>query len=358
MADDSFPSCTVTRLPKLGVEDIVPRNKLLLADDSVTIRKVVKLTFEDEGIDVIDVPDGDSAWQQLQSEIPDVVLADVHMPGLDGYELCRRIREGATTAALPVLLLVGSFESFDESRAAAAGATGHMTKPFQSIRQLVAQVKELLGQAKDAAAFENTIPAEGTVEETDQAERSSANTEPLSPEIADTSRKAVDTSDIDSLYDESLEPIMELPVAVAGNEELGDVSTDDLLIETGSDGPTLEVPNVSIGNQEEKLGGEEHSVEYLPEAAATNSGSPYSYVTNHGSDYPDSSAQTEPLSDSGNILDIPAFDAKPIDPPLPAPAKSSAAAVSLSPEQIELIVQKVIERLEEKYDRGPESAFR
>jgi CheY-like chemotaxis protein len=120
----------------------VSKQKLLLADDSVTIQKVVKLTFADEGIDVDVVGDGDMAMLKFAESAPDIVLADVNMPGLNGYEVCERIKH--TQGNIPVVLLVGSFEPFDAEEADRVGADGFLTKPFQSIRQLVEMVSSLL----------------------------------------------------------------------------------------------------------------------------------------------------------------------------------------------------------------------
>ncbi|HNU08193.1 MAG TPA: response regulator, partial [Pyrinomonadaceae bacterium] len=122
-------------------------HKLLLADDSVTIQKVVNLTFVDEGIEVIAVGDGDSAMERFVEARPDLVLADVNMPGLSGYEICERIKSDPDSNGIPVILLVGSFEPFDEAEAKRVGADEHLTKPFQSIRQLVNTVTALLGGA-------------------------------------------------------------------------------------------------------------------------------------------------------------------------------------------------------------------
>lgn len=120
------------------------KRKLLLADDSETVQKVVNLTFELEGIEVVTFGDGDSAMSQFSAVAPDVVLADVHMPGLDGYQICHNIKTNEATKNTPVILLVGSFEPFDEQRAMQVGADDYLTKPFQSIRQLVSKVNELL----------------------------------------------------------------------------------------------------------------------------------------------------------------------------------------------------------------------
>lgn len=120
------------------------KHKLLLADDSITIQKVVNLTFADEGIEVIAVSDGNSAMEKFAEIRPDLVMADINMPGLTGYEICERIKQDEETRAIPVILLVGSFEPFDEDEAKRVGADAFLTKPFQSIQQLVAKVSDLL----------------------------------------------------------------------------------------------------------------------------------------------------------------------------------------------------------------------
>lgn len=124
------------------------KHSLLLADDSITIQKVVNLTFADEGYEVRAYGDGDSAMSAILEQRPDIVLADVNMPGQDGYLICEELRQNDATRDLPVILLVGSFEPFDGQRAAAVGANAYLTKPFQSIRQLVEQVNELVAAAQ------------------------------------------------------------------------------------------------------------------------------------------------------------------------------------------------------------------
>jgi CheY-like chemotaxis protein len=125
------------------------RRTLLLADDSPTVQKVVSLTFDDEGFRVIAVGTGEQALAELERGVPDIVLADVHMPAPDGYELCARIKRDERTRHVPVMLLVGSFEPFDEAEARKSGADEVLTKPFQSIRELVNKVGGLLGSHPD-----------------------------------------------------------------------------------------------------------------------------------------------------------------------------------------------------------------
>ena len=121
---------------------------MLLADDSAAIQKVIELTFADEGMQVFSVGNGRLALETLEQVAPDVVLADVFMPELNGYDLCRSIKQNERFARTPVMLLVSSFEPFDEDEARRAGADDIVAKPFQSIRQLVNRVGSLLGKSE------------------------------------------------------------------------------------------------------------------------------------------------------------------------------------------------------------------
>lgn len=144
------------------------KRKLLLADDSVTIQKVVNLTFADEGIEVITTGDGNSAMEKVREIKPDLVMADVNMPGINGYQICEQIKHDEATKQTPVILLVGSFEPFDEEKAQAVGADDYLTKPFQSIRQLVSKVNDLL--TANAPKDSSTVSFEDTLEIKEQTE--------------------------------------------------------------------------------------------------------------------------------------------------------------------------------------------
>ena len=117
---------------------------LLLADDSVTIQRVIELTFADEDIQVVAVGDGDQAIAQLEEHPPDVVLADVVMPGKSGYEVSSYIKQSERLAHIPVLLLTGAFEPVDQRRADESRCDGVLAKPFEP-QFVIARVKELLG---------------------------------------------------------------------------------------------------------------------------------------------------------------------------------------------------------------------
>jgi len=126
------------------------KTTLLLADDSVTIQRVIELTFADEDTQVIAVSDGDTAIARVEEEPPDIVLADAGMPGKNGYEVARYIKQSPHLAHIPVLLLTGAFEPLDEEKAREAGCDGVLAKPFEP-HLVIGRVKDLLARSRDAA---------------------------------------------------------------------------------------------------------------------------------------------------------------------------------------------------------------
>jgi CheY-like chemotaxis protein len=94
---------------------------ILLADDSITIQKIVNLTFSGEGIDVVTVGNGEAAVKKIHELRPALVLADIFMPGKNGYEVCDYIKSDPSLSPTPVILLVGAFEPFDSNEAAREG---------------------------------------------------------------------------------------------------------------------------------------------------------------------------------------------------------------------------------------------
>ncbi|HVN80363.1 MAG TPA: response regulator [Terriglobia bacterium] len=119
---------------------------ILLADDSITIQKIVNLTFSGEGIDVVTVSNGEAALRKVNEIHPDVILADIFMPGKNGYELCEHIKNSPDLRHIPVILLVGAFEPFDGNEATRVMADGHLTKPFE-IKVLISAVNSLISAA-------------------------------------------------------------------------------------------------------------------------------------------------------------------------------------------------------------------
>ncbi|MEO8070737.1 MAG: response regulator [Acidobacteriota bacterium] len=119
---------------------------LLLADDSVTIQRVIELTFAHEDVRVVSVSDGRRAVEWMNTDAPDIVLVDVEVPEIDGYALTTHIKTSPRLKHVPVLLLAGAFEPVDHLRAERAGCDGVIVKPFEP-QQLVGRVKDLLAHA-------------------------------------------------------------------------------------------------------------------------------------------------------------------------------------------------------------------
>jgi len=105
---------------------------VMVVDDSPTIRKILALTLERAGYRVLAAVDGHSALEQLREEVPNVILLDIAMPDLDGYEVCKRIKQDPRTQAVPVIMLSGKGAFFDKVKGHMAGATEYLTKPFET----------------------------------------------------------------------------------------------------------------------------------------------------------------------------------------------------------------------------------
>ena len=125
-------------------------HKLLLADDSVTIQRVIELTFSGEDVQVIAVGDGELAIARIPIEKPDIVLADIGMPKRNGYEVSAFVKEHPELSHVPVLLLAGAFEPVDEVRAKGSKCDGVLVKPFEP-QQVIARVRELIDRRKASA---------------------------------------------------------------------------------------------------------------------------------------------------------------------------------------------------------------
>lgn len=136
--------------------------KLLLADDSITIQKVVELVLLDEGFEIKTFNNGEDALSHISSFSPDIVLADIEMPKMNGYQLCEKIKSNPATKNIPVVLLAGAFEPLDEELAKKVGADDFLIKPFES-EDLIKKVNASLMVSRKAEAEVET-PAMEAVE--------------------------------------------------------------------------------------------------------------------------------------------------------------------------------------------------
>jgi CheY-like chemotaxis protein len=120
--------------------------KILLADKSITIQKVVEMLFSGKEYEVTCVSDGDSAFGEASRIVPDVVLADVDLPRIDGYSLAGRLRETAALAKVPVILMLSRDDVYDAMKGKLAGIVDNIAKPFES-QDLIGKVKKALSAA-------------------------------------------------------------------------------------------------------------------------------------------------------------------------------------------------------------------
>jgi CheY-like chemotaxis protein len=206
---------------------------LLLADDSVTIQKVVGISFASEDIALVTVDNGDDAIARARALRPDVILADVVMPGKSGYEVCEAIKADPALRHIPVLLLTGTFEAFDNERATRAGAAGHIAKPFEA-QALVERVKRLLASAPAPAPPAPPQPAPAVARQAPLTPPQPTNpnipapgARPVAPKPAARSEDAFD------FFDDSVAPPAQ-PRTATAESQLGS-SSSNLNFDAGDD---------------------------------------------------------------------------------------------------------------------------
>lgn len=118
--------------------------RVLIADDEHNIRHILDFSLHAEGFDVLSADNGEDAFTLAVTEIPDLIILDVMMPGKGGIETCRRLKEDNRTSAIPVVLLTARSSRADREAGDSVGADGYITKPFRP-QKVIEKVQELLG---------------------------------------------------------------------------------------------------------------------------------------------------------------------------------------------------------------------
>ncbi|HSE31225.1 MAG TPA: response regulator [Pyrinomonadaceae bacterium] len=356
--------------------------KLLLADDSVTIQKVIELTFADEGVRVIAFGNGDEAIDHLDEVAPDIVLADVFMPGKSGFEVCQYIKHSEKHKHIPVMLLVGSFEPFDEAEARRVGADDILTKPFQSIRRLIDRVGSLVGSrpadqrevptAELPHANEPSAPVQKL--DTEELAMTTADTQPLPEELRaevenrtpafaaatvgesrmETANRYETQTEADSLLDlGDYEPV----TAAVADDFVLDLDVEDephngseditRLYDTPAPQRTFVEPELTQTSSPEPLA----AVEYQPEVY---SASPAEYQASVTYDEPEVAYEDQ----VHEVPPVPEYVPAPVPVSVvaeaPSESTSSAAPISadsLSPEMIDAIARRVVEMMSDSVVR-------
>ncbi len=239
--------------------------KILLADKSITIQKVVEMLFSGKEYEVTCVSDGEAAISDASRIVPDVVLADVGLPRLDGYGLAARMKQTAALSQTPVILMMSRDDQYNENRGAAAGIVDHIAKPFES-QELIGRVKKALATAVSRpAAVQPAAPKQMPVAQAQPAARPPLSqqprpSEPLQASPVPPKPKAGVPSDIFGIIAEA--PASPAPAAAAkmqpaAEEEVFEVEPEIIEVkpEMIEAEPEIEVlPEMGIAPAEEASG--------------------------------------------------------------------------------------------------------
>lgn len=333
--------------------------KLLLADDSATIQKVIDLTFADEGVRVVAVGNGQDAIDQLLELQPDIVLADVFMPARNGYEVCEYVKTNEKLKHIPVMLLVGSFEPFDEAEARRVGADDILTKPFQSIRRLIDRVGSLV----------SSPPVE---KENPTAELPKV-PEPEEEEFMDTYELEVTTADTLPLEQALIEHGQKMEQPVAATESLpreetmetetrdDSPSDSDVLLDLGEFEPVHASADDEFVLDLDDQPGEVAAPAYaaaapmrtfvepeVKEAVAAAS----AYESTYQPQVHSSFADTQEVPFASAMQDVGVVEPEPVvAEPEPVAAPVAVNPGQLTPEMIDVIARRVVEMMSDKVVR-------
>ena len=330
--------------------------KLLLADDSATIQKVIDLTFADEGVRVVAVGNGQEAIDQLLELQPDIVLADVFMPARNGYEVCEYVKTNEKLKHIPVILLVGSFEPFDEAEARRVGADDILTKPFQSIRRLIDRVGALVSSppvGKESPTAELPKVPESEEEElmdTHDLEVTTADTLPLEQAFIDEEQKVEqpvaateslpreETMETETRDDSQSDSDVLLDLGEFEPVQAG--ADDDFVLDLDDEPGEVAAPAYAAAPMRTFVEPE------VKEAVAAASGYESSYQPHS------SFADTHELPFASPVQDVAVVEPEPIvAEPEPVAASTSFTPGQLTPEMIDVIARRVVEMMSDKVVR-------
>jgi CheY-like chemotaxis protein len=337
---------------QLKGQALLAGRKLLLADDSATIQKVIDLTFADEGVQVVSVSNGRDAIDRLLEIRPDVVLVDVFMPSPNGYEVCEYVKTHEQLKHVPVMLLVGSFEPFDEAEARRVGADDILTKPFQSIRRLIDRVGALVS----SPPAEKERPTRELPHVEPAAEEEHMDTHELEVTTADTLRLDEDAvTELQAKVKQPGKKIMETGVTqITDSRHDSHADSSDVLLDLGEIEAVGETPDDFVLELDDEVS--ESAPAYEPTAVykAAPAYEARAFIEPKVTEAPsyeaeihDSFADTQEVSYG---LIEPQPEAKSVSSSVSSAAKSAGVG-DLSPEMIDAIARRAVELMSDKVIR-------
>lgn len=124
------------------------RKKALVVDDEHHITELIQFNLENSNFDVLISDNGEDAIRIVGEQTPDVIILDLMLPGIDGFEVCKRIRSSERSSKIPIIMLTARGEELDKVLGLELGADDYLTKPF-SVRELLARIKSVLRRSDD-----------------------------------------------------------------------------------------------------------------------------------------------------------------------------------------------------------------
>lgn len=135
---------------------------IFVVDDEIHIQQLIKFNLEVDGYRIFTFESGEELMEEVKSTIPDLLILDLMLPGIDGLEVCRQLRQDTRTSNIPIMMLTAKSEEFDRVLGLELGADDYITKPF-SVRELVARVKAIIRRIKKIVPAEEEYIKHGTI---------------------------------------------------------------------------------------------------------------------------------------------------------------------------------------------------
>lgn len=140
----------------------MPKETIYVVEDEINIQKLIQYNLVSAGYQVIAFGTGEALLEKSKESVPDLFLLDIMLPGIDGLEVCRRLKQNPKTAYTPIIMLTAKSEEFDKVLGLELGADDYITKPF-SVRELVARVKAVLRRSCRENGTEPDIIQHGNI---------------------------------------------------------------------------------------------------------------------------------------------------------------------------------------------------
>ena len=251
--------------------------KILVADNSITIQKIVAMAFENEDAVVEGVSKGKDALARMETFKPDIVLADVDMQDLTGFDLSQKIKSDSKFNAVKVLLLASDFEDFNKNLFDSSGADDHISKPFKS-EDIIKKVVDLLSE-KSPNSIDKTIdltpvdldesvePAETTIElsaenmvEDESVELTETTIELSAENIVEEEESTINLSSVD--LEESIDPIPveKVELQTKTTKEVEEDTLDEMIEDVESLKKAVAPPNADYDELSEEVAPTEEDV--------------------------------------------------------------------------------------------------